>query len=355
MMKELLNTLSRDNYEFYSYISGYLFKDKEELDNDLNCIKFYFNDNPIYNNHFRFLELRKIIFDVNKITEEIKPDIILTFSDNRIIFQELFKKWKCKSKIVLFHEGYGDYSDPSITTSNFFACLFWKILIWPNYFKIITRSYTGFYNYSLMLMPELINRKFTFTKHKISTSFLKRVYDKDTSFKIVKNSIFVCFSGREWKKINHKLYFIKVLRNLNNLNRTVYIKIPPNHSQSDYEKLIKTFNNVIIIDDKKVNSETYCLNQNIDIIVTDESSSVINSIFCGIRKKIYFLNEEINELGLYKTDRNDLINYLVNNKIVIQSKVDELETFISKPENATHYFMEDENIPITQIFEDIML
>ena len=141
---------------------------------------------------------------------------------------------------------------------------------------------------------------------------------------------------------------------MNKLDRNIYIKIAPSQPNNTYVEFVKEFNNVIVINDRNVTSEMYCLHPNIDIIVSDESSAVVNSIFSGNDKIIYFLAKEINEIGKYYSDPNNLIDYLTDKKIIQLTKVDELENRIAKNLDKKPTYIEDDNFDIFKTFDHIL-
>jgi len=356
MLRGLYKGLNIDNNEIYCYFCGYLYQDKVALETEFNSINYFFDDHKfvLKRSFHKFIGIRRTIVNANNITDIINPDLIITFSDNRYIFQDVFRIWKKKCKVVLFHEGFGDYSDSNISPKSYIGFFIWKILIWPHHLKVATRSYTGLFNFAFLLKPELIKRKFNFKKYKIPTCFLNDTYKKETFFDILPNSIFVCFSGKDWVSGKRKIYFRKLLVQLNNLDRKVYLKISPKIPQAKYNDFVEEFQNVIIIQDKKNISESYCLHNNFDIIVTDESSAVINSIFCGIKKQIFFLNREIGTLGKYYTDRNDLIEYLIEQKIVYETTVEDINGLITRNESNENLYIENDEFDISKSFEKIL-
>jgi len=315
MAKEIvheLNQLNNIKPETYIICSGYIYNDKDNITNEKLFSKYYFvYEHPSYFNKLKFIELRKLIFKVTNIAKMIMPEIIMTFSDNPPLYQNLFYKMKNKSKIVLFHEGYGDYSDVNITFKGFLAFLFQKITIFPYPFKIITRSYTDYYNYSFLLYPELIKRDHQFKKYKISKNFMKNVYSsKSVTSVLDEKSIFLCLSAKDWLSSKLQNYFEKVLTDLNKLPFNTYMKIAPHQSYESYKKILDKYIKINLIDDNENTSETYCLDKRFDFIITDESSAVINALFIGLNKGVYFLNKEIETNGFYKYDKNDLIKHL---------------------------------------------
>ena len=343
MLNELVKFFNKSDYNLFCFFSGYLYSYRELIDNNLNSTNYFFDDYPILKNKFKSFKLRGIINDINKITEKIEPNAIITFSDNNIIYQDMYKKWNTKSKVILFHEGYGDYSDISITKRQYIGFMLLKFIIWPHLFRVITRSYTGLYSHSFLTLPELVHRNFPMQKYVIPSIFFRDVFQKKCNVQIEPKSVLVVFSGKNWLKKKWNEYFFRLLNSINELNRQIYLKIAPSQNTNSYKQFIKPFNNISIIIDDEVTSESYCLHDNIDIIITDESSAVINSIFCEIKKEIYFLNKEIADLGIYHTDRNDLLNYLINKQIIFSSNIDNMVKLINQPNKKSFTFQVEES------------
>lgn len=328
MAEELIKEfkLTGHKIESFIYCSGFLYHGKENiLAQKIFDNYYFFNEHSLITNLLRFIELRSLIKRVKNHTIELSPDIILTFSDNSILYQSIFASLKKKVKIILFHEGYGDYSEINISTKAYIYFLLQKILIYPYPFKIITRSYTDYYKYSFLLFPKFVERTHKFKKFLIPKQFMQNVYLQNFENKsIEKKSIFLCLSGKDWLNGNLNQYFIQLLEKLNTLNnKKTYIKIAPHQSISDYQKVLDIYSNILLIDDASRTSEAYCTHENFDYIVTDESSSVVSAIFLGIEKTIFFLNSDIEVNGFYIYDKNDLVSYFVKQNIVKQNSLDE--------------------------------
>lgn len=323
MAVALMNELKTLNHELQGYIfcSGYLYSDKETLLAKEEFIEYYFfNEFVVYKNKFFTFKLRKLIREATNIANQINPDIILTFSDNAPLYQNILSTFRSKSKIVLFHEGYGDYSDIYIPIKSYIGFLIQKILMFPYPFNIITRSYTDYYKYSFLFLPDLVERNHKFDKLTIPKSFAEKMYIKpiSNSIYIKPNSVFLCLSGKDWLNNKEKEYFLLLLSKLNKLINHTYMKIAPQQNYEKYFELISPYENINLIDDKGNTSESYCFHSDFKYIITDESSSVINALFAGMEKTIFFLNKEIEDLKYHKYDRNVLVTYLIQTKIIFQ-------------------------------------
>ncbi len=351
-LRELYSLLTSKENELFFFFSGYLFEDREELEKEFGSESYYFDDHKYYSRikYHKIYQFRKVLKNVKKITEKISPDIIVTFSDNPYIYQGVLKKWITRSKIVLMHEGSGDYSENKIPFKNILGILTWKILLWPHYFKIAYRSYTGLYNNACIYFPELIKREFPLNKYKLPSVYFRNVFMKRCSFDISPNSIMICFTGHSWFTGIKMQYFTRVLNTLDQLNRSIYLKLAPSQNQSDYFELLTGLRNTTLISDKHNTAESYCLHENIDIIVSDLSSAVINAIFSGMRKEIYFLCKEIHSLNIQHINKNDLIDYLEKKEIITQINIDDIAYYIGKNINKMYNYSEDNNMKYLDAF-----
>ena len=323
MAVAIMNELNTSSQQFEGYIfcSGYLYSEKDMLLEKKEFVKYYFfNEHVVYKNKFISFKLRKLIKQVTNLAHKINPSMIFTFSDNAPLYQNIFFTFRNKSKVILFHEGYGDYSDVNISIRSYIGYGIQKFFMFPYPFNIITRSYTDYYKYSFLFLPDLVQRSHAFTKLTISKSFAKKMYIKSIprSFNIESNSVFLVLSGRDWLDKKGKAYLLLLLSRLNKLTNQTYMKIALHQSYEKYSELIGLYDNIHLIDDKNNTSESYCFHNNFKYIITDESSSVVNALFAGMKKTVFFLNKEIKDSKCYAYDRNVLVTYLIHNKIIFQ-------------------------------------
>lgn len=289
----------------------------------------FINDFDYVRNKLKLWKLRYLVSSVNEEFNVFSPDAVITFSDNGYIYQDSYNRWNKKSKVILFHEGYGDYSDP-VETKKLITYYYIKLILFPYKYIPIARSYTGHYKYSFLLEPSLISRNFSFERVAISSSFIKSIYfSKKVIKEVIKpNSILVVLSGRDWintKKLNE--YFLYLFNLLGRIDRFIYVKIAPSRNISEY--MFLSNNRTIIIDNPKTTSEAYCFHDSFDYIVTDESSSVINAIYGGMQKTVFFLNQEIMRKGCSGYDRNDLVSYLIKEKKIVQTTVRDMVDMVN--------------------------
>jgi len=347
MALKILNELNNAGVNFRSKIfcSAFLHDQKNKFCNDtidrfdefifiddFNCVKI----------KLLTWKLRALVRKVNQEMDKFCPDTIITFSDNGYIYQDSLNLWRHKAKVVLFHEGYGDYSDPISDFLDLLPYFYIKICLWPFQYKAITRSYTGYYKYSFLLEPSLVHRDFKFEKIKIPSDFIKEIYYKGTVVleDIVPTSIFISLSGKDWvNDIKLREYICKLFEKLSGLKNIVYIKTSPARDPDEYDFLLD-YENVVILKNPQYTSETYCFHDNFKYIITDESSAVVNAIYGGMNKTVFFLNSDIQTKGIYKYDRNYLLDFLIERKIIIQSNIDYIVKFISENKNKSNNIKE---------------
>jgi len=333
MAIQILNELNLAKPVVISQIfcSGLLHDQKDKFCN--NTIDSF--DDAVFINEFQYASVKNKVWKlrglINKVAKNFfsfSPDIVITFTDNSYIYQHSFMQLKKRTntKIVLFHEGYGDYSEAATSIRTLLPYYYIRMLVWPFTFRPVTRSYTGLYNHSFLLEPDIVNRSFLFKKIQIPSSFIKSVFYKDKVLEkeIEKESIFLVLSGKDW--INDpklRKYLILSLRSLNTSQCRIYMKISPNVKRSDYEFLTHN-NQVTIIDDQSTTSESFCYHPNFKYIVTDESSAIINAIYGGVKSTIFFLNEDIQNKGLYTYDKNDLLDLLKLKGFIYQVTIDKM-------------------------------
>lgn len=359
MAVQLLMDFRRLNLNISSQIfcSGLLHNQKNTFCSDhINSF-----DESIFINDFQYAsvcnnvwKLRGLIKDVKKKFLNFKPDIVLTFTDNSYIYQHSFRFLKSKrnTKVVLFHEGYGDYSEAAASFRTLLPYYYIRAAVWPFTFRPVTRSYTGLYDYSCLLQPDLVARNFLFKKIQIPFSFMKSVFynSEALEYELEKESIFLVLSGKDWAN-NQKLktYLLSVLRSLKKTNRRVYLKTSPNVSVRDYQFLTND-NLVKIIEKPNITSESFCYHPNIKYIVTDESSAVTNAIFGGVKNTFFFLNEEIQYKGIYKYDKNDLLESLKSKGLIYQTTVVKMTEMIKCNFNNTNFI---DDIETNNIVEEL--
>jgi hypothetical protein len=359
MAVQLLIDFRRLNLNISSQIfcSGLLHDQKNTFCSDhINSF-----DESIFINEFQYVpvgsnvwKLRGLIKDVEKKFVNFRPDIIITFTDNSYIYQHSFRFLKAKrnTKVVLFHEGYGDYSEAAASLRTLLPYYYIRVAVWPFTFRPVTRSYTGLYDYSCLLQPDLVARNFLFKKIQIPFSFMESVFynSEVLEYELEKESIFLVLSGKDWAN-NRKLktYLLAVLRSLKKTNRRVYLKTSPNVSGRDYQFLTND-NLVKIIEKPNITSESFCYHPNIKYIVTDESSAVTNAIFGGVKSTFFFLNEEIQYKGIYKYDKNDLLESLKSKGLIYQTSVVKMTEMIKCNFNNTNFI---EDIETNNIVEEL--
>jgi hypothetical protein len=360
MAVELVKQLKNLEYkiEFNIFCSGYLYAEKEDLLDKNEFDKYYFfNEFPLYKNKLVSYKLRKLIGNVDRAASQVKPDIILSFSDNPPLYQDILSKFRdsVEVKVILFHEGYGDYSEVYIPLKSYIGFLIQKISIYPHRFKIITRSYTNHYAYSFLFLPDFVERGHNFKKMSIPKEFAQKVFIKPiTNDEIKRDSIFLCLSAKNWTEGKLKKYFLSLLKSLNNLENSTYIKIAPHQDKNRYLELISKYTNIYFIDDGVHTSESYCFHNNFKYIVTDESSSVINALFSGLKKTIFFLNKEIEGLGYYRYDKSILMKFLIEERIIFQTSTTGMVISIQSKEESNIGLNNIKEISIGKQFEEIM-
>ncbi len=339
MALQILEEFKSAQVDIYTsiYCSGFLHDQKDKFCAstielfDENC----FLDEFQYNRkRTQTWKLRGLIRKIRKSFDYFKPDMVLTFTDNSYIYQSSFKRWKSSAKIVLFHEGYGDYAAPTSKLREILPYLYIQIVVWPYTYLPVVRSYTGLYDYSFLLQPDIVDRDFIFKKIQIPSNFMKSIFYKETALAadIEPKSILFTLSGKDWandKKL--KAYLQNCVLKLQPLNRRIYIKIAPNVNSEDYKFLLQD-GLVTLIDDPQLTSESYCYHPSFDYIVTDESSAVINAMYGGVQKTFFFLNGEIQKEGVYKYESNALLKFLQNkkyiNQVTIKAMVEQIKNNI---------------------------
>ena len=344
MAVQILHELKLSKVEVYSRIfcSGFLHDQRESFCKDTidsfneHC---FINEFCYTANRWKTWKLRRLINEVGEQFKTFSPNLVIVFTDNSYIYQDALKSWKKRIKIVLFHEGYGDYSDPTSTLRESLPYRYIQMMVWPHTYYPVTRSYTGLYDYSFLLQPDLVNRDFPFEKNQIPTDFIKSIYYKEPVLEaeISAGSILLTFSGKDWvndKKL--KEYLISCVRKLNTVNRNIYMKIAPNVNPAEYQFLTEHLG-VMIIDQPSFTSESFCYHPNFDYVVTDESSAVINAIYGGVKKTFFFLNAEIQQQGIYRYDKNDLVKYLQQRELICQVGVDAMVTMIASKHLNSHF------------------
>ncbi len=281
----------------------------------------FIDDFVFIRNRLQTWKLRSLIRQVGNEFDEFSPDAIITFSENGCIYQNSYSRYKGKTDIILFHEGYGDYSDPISKFREVAPYYYIKMCLWPYKFIPITRSYTGYYNYSFLLEPNIVQRPFEFEAIKIPNDFIKSIYySKEIMSEIIdEDSVFVCLSGKDWSNDKGlREYLCYLFDCFSMLSNSIYIKLAPNVSVEGYGFLLEN-KKVTVLGNQDLTSESYCFHPNFKYIVTDESSAVVNAIYSGINKTYFFLNEEIQSKGCYQYDNNDLIKLLVSKKQIMQT------------------------------------
>lgn len=340
MALQILKELKAENIDTYSRIqcSGFLHDQKDHFCKqtiDIFDEYNFFDEFQYVRNKTKTWKLRKLITQVQDDFDRFNPNMILTFTDNNCAYQEALKQWKNKTKIVLFHEGYGDYSAP---TNNYWY-LYITLMVWPYRFIPNTRSYTGLYKYSFLLQPDIIHRNFPIKKVQIPTGFIKSIFFKPSILEteIDPGSIFLTLSGKDWVG-NQKLhtYLQKCVKKLEITERRIYMKIAPNVDPKSYNFLSHK-NGITLIEDPYSTSESYCYHPHFDYIVTDESSAVINAIYGGVQKTFFFLNEEIQKNGCYSYDDNDLITMLKDHNYINLVTIDEMVDLIKNNYSNTTF------------------
>ena len=202
------------------FCSGFLHNQKDNFCAD--TLKLF--DENCFINEFQYIvkrnytwKLRPLIRKVRQQFDHFKADMIITFTDNSYIYQHAFSIWKSTAKIVLFHEGYGDYSAPTNTLREKIPYLLIQVMVWPYTFNPVFRSYTGLYDYSFLLQPNVVERDFSFRKFQIPAHFLKSIYYKEKMIltDIAPNSILFTLSGKDWANNKRlKQYLLDCIRQL---------------------------------------------------------------------------------------------------------------------------------------------
>ena len=275
------------------------------------------------------------------------------------VFQHSFFKLRSHTKIVLFHEGTNDFSRIKWPIKRKINQIVLKLILFPYRYKPVPRSNTDYYQYYYTPMPELIEKRHQFEVIQISTEFFKSIFYKKISpdIELVPGSIFICLSAKDW--INDKKlrkYFSLFIHKLNELNLHSYMKLAPAQNANEYHEFLQDFNNVSLIMDNTVNSESYIFHLNLRYIISDESSAVINAIFSGARKTFFFVNKEIKSVRLYPYNRvNYLIDFLNNKNVIIQETISDITQKISKGYESHYkldFFNREKELKISNLIKD---
>lgn len=324
---------NQDKKIIISSFSGLSF---EKLNKFINYEIFknvkYFNLN--YNIKLLFQEYSYIL---KKYKEELKGfidefdlidgDIIVYFSDQPIPYQIIMNKYKNKCKLIMVEEGIGTYNKvKKISLKNKIHFEIRKFIFSYKQAKLYPLGKGGYENEIIALEPQLINKEeISINRIKINKDlYLKYIAsDKKNHIDIKEKSTLLsplCMSFVYKENIIYKIMEDIFVVYEDVFRKHLYIKLhPADKSDRCIKKILCTrkWEFIHLIEDDSLTSEDLVLNLNIDEVISDFSSTLINS---------YYLKSTINLTSYYNLIKdkyncdlnvdNELFNYMISKKII---------------------------------------
>nr|WP_317331740.1 polysialyltransferase family glycosyltransferase [uncultured Romboutsia sp.] len=310
--KEMLeNTLQKDLYDDIIYYD-FNYSTKNVMKN------FYKN---------RKNALRELK-EFEKSIINYKPELLVYYNDQPIPYQSVFMKVKkyLNCKLMLVEEGLGMYlKSEKFNLKNYILYIVRKYLFGVYKAKFFVHGKGGYEDIVYLREPNLINAKSN--KIKMTNDEFKGIVKQsyqEVDFDILPNSILLSPAGTIYNKEIMLSIFEIIFKYSKSKNKTLYLKLHPAERYIDEIKalVMRYEESVVYIDDNRYTSEDFILNKNINTIISDYSSTLINAYYLRDDIELYsymnILENEYNiNLGLDITILEKLFNENIIKKIEI--------------------------------------
>jgi hypothetical protein len=275
------------------------------------------------------LYIQKYRNDLNnflKAVDKIEPEYIIYFSDNPIPYQILFNKMEMKEKkLILVEEGTALYLNKYKFSLKEKLSFYIRKKIFKDKTARLFQYGKGNYEDIIILRePELINSRAQ--KIKITPEQYKQIFltDKKGIDKFISNGgALFCPTYTTYNiNIRNKVYN-DIFRHYFNAKKDLYIKLHPAERNINYVKELadKYGSYIKFIDDFSITSEDIIIASEIDEVVSDFSSVLINA---------YYLKENIkliSYMNLLKDKYNIKTNfsYSIYDKLYLEGRIEDFK------------------------------
>lgn len=231
-----------------------------------------------------------------KDVEDAHYEKIVYFSDDPIAFQIIFNHYKQRSdrpKFIFIEEGLGLYSYEVKFPLIYRALMgIARILFRNRHIKVYMHGKGGFEDEVILREPELFESKGK--KIKLTNDDFRKIIDTDkyTDDLIPRKGVLFCPSFLIHDVSLRNEVFSGIFAHYTGMGKTVYVKIHPSEQDVDsLRKMLEEGNSdVIFISRDGLTAEDIILNPNINEVVSDLSTALINT---------HYLREDVKMTSYY--------------------------------------------------------
>lgn len=282
----------------------------------------------LFKDYFRNKYILKNNLDIlTKTITDFNPDNIIYFSDNPIPMQILLNVHENSTKFFV-EEGLAMYTyNKRITVKEMITHIFYKKILKNKKLKLFCHGEGNFENVVIAREPDIIKNVTPQYFIKISREMFKKIiYTNNSLYDInirMEKNAFLCPAGTEYgiEKLNY--IYSEIFEFYISKNIKIFVKLHPSEKYiNEIVEIISNYpNKVFLIEDKKVTSEDIIIVGKPSIIISDYSSTMINSVYLFENVEIvsyYGMMQQ--KYGIDMGFKSLLFNKLVNEGKIKQFK-----------------------------------